>query len=173
MEMVNVNSESNDNGGRQMIEKRRSLPHTVTLPPSKTCTTSARSESLRIPLIEDDPTAGILREGTVCHNVSQVVAKGTPSVWTVMGDVAEVAAKRTVVSNTLVLRVARGALVAVRTLVFRAVHTKMPCGVAVKTTSLRSRCGFWAQMGISRCNSSGVGGSTTLMKGRARVSGDI
>ena len=30
MEMVNVNSESNDNGGRQMIEKRRSLPCTIT-----------------------------------------------------------------------------------------------------------------------------------------------
>ena len=30
METVNVNGESNDNGGRQMIEKRMSLPHTVT-----------------------------------------------------------------------------------------------------------------------------------------------
>ena len=31
METVNVNGESNDNGGRQMIEKRRSLPRIVTV----------------------------------------------------------------------------------------------------------------------------------------------
>ena len=52
---------------------------------------------------------------------------------------AEVATKRTIASNTMVLRVARGALVAVRTLVFWAVDMKMPHNVAVKTTSLR-RC---------------------------------
>ena len=31
IEMVNVNSESDDNGGRQMIEKRMSLPCIITL----------------------------------------------------------------------------------------------------------------------------------------------
>ena len=31
METVNVNGESNDNGGRQMIEKRRLLPCIVTI----------------------------------------------------------------------------------------------------------------------------------------------
>ena len=93
MDTVNVNSESNNNGGRQMIEKRMSLPRTVTLPPSKTCTTGTRLEPLWISLIEDNTTAGVLREGTVCDNVSWVVAKGTKLVWTVMGGVAEVAAK--------------------------------------------------------------------------------
>ena len=139
METVNVNGESNDNGGRQMIEKRRSLPRIITLPPSKTCTTGARLESLWISLVEDDPAAGVLREGTICDNVPQVIAQGTKLVWTVAGGVAEVATKRTIVSNTMVLRVARGALVAVRTLVFWAVDMKMPHNVAVKTTSLR-RC---------------------------------
>ena len=85
METVNVNGESNDNGGRQMIEKRRSLPRIITLPPSKTCTTSARLESLRISLVEDDPTAGVLREGTICDNVPQVIAQGAKLVWTVAG----------------------------------------------------------------------------------------
>ena len=153
-----------------MIEKRRLLPCIVTLPPSKTCTTGARSESLRIPLVEDDPTAGVLREGTVCNNVSPVVAKGAKLVWTVAGGVAKAVAKRTVVSNTTVLRVARGTLVAVRTLIFQAVDTTMPCSMAVKTMSLHSCCGLWAQTGVSRCNLSGVGGSTSLMKGRAGIS---
>ena len=85
METVNVNGESNDNGGRQMIEKRRSLPRIITLPPLKTCTTGARLESLRISLIEDDPAAGVLREGTICDNVPQVIAQGTKLVWTVAG----------------------------------------------------------------------------------------
>ena len=96
--------------------------------------------------------------------------KGAKSVWTVMGCVAKAAAKRTVVSNTTVLRVARGMLATVRALIFQAVDMKMPCNVAVKTTSLSSHCGLWAQMGVLRCNSSGVGGSTALMKGRARIS---
>ena len=75
VETVNVNSESNDNGGRQIIEKRMSLPHTVTLPPLKTCTTGTRLESLWISIVEDNTAAGVLREGTVCDNVSWVIAK--------------------------------------------------------------------------------------------------
>ena len=73
----------------------------------------------------------------------------------------------------MVLRVARGVLAAVRAFVFWAVNMKMPCDVAVKTMSLSSHCGLWAQMGVSRCNSSGVGGGMALMKGRARISGII
>ena len=73
METVNVNGESNDNRGRQMIEKRRLLPHIITLPPSKTCTTGARLESLQISVVDDDPAAGVLREGTICDNMSRVI----------------------------------------------------------------------------------------------------
>ena len=149
-----------------MIENRIPLPHTVTLPPSKTCTTGTRLESLWISILEDNTATGVLREGTVCDNVSQVIEKGTKSVWTVVGGVAKAAAKRTIVSNTMVLRVARGVLATVRVLVFWAVNMKMPCNMAVKTTSLSS----WAQMGVSRCNLSGVGGGATLMKGGAGIS---
>ena len=152
------------------MEKRMSLPCTITLPPLKACTTGARLEPLWISLIEDNPTAGVLREGAVCDNMSQVVTKGAVSVWTVMGGVAEGVTKRTVVSSTTVLRVARGALETVRALVLQTVDTKMPCDMAVKTTSLCSHCGLWAQTGVSRCNSSGIGGSVTLMKGGARIS---
>ena len=173
MQTVNANAESNDNGGRQMTEKRRSLPCIVTLPPLKTCTTGARSESLRISLVEDDPAAGVLREGAICDNVSRVIAKGTKSVWTVVGGVAEAAARRTVVSNTTVLRVPRSPLTTVGAFVFQAINMKMPHDMAVKTTSLQSHCGFWAQTGISRCNSSGIRGGSALMKGRTRISRNI
>ena len=160
MQTVNANAESNDNGGRQMTEKRRSLPCIVTLPPLKTCTTGARSESLQISLVEGD-------------NVSRVIAKGTKSVWTVAGGVAKAVAKRTVVLNTTVLRVPRSPLMTVGAFVFQAIDTKMPHDVAVKTTSLQSHCGFWAQTGILRCNSSGIRGGLALMKGRTRISRNI
>ena len=94
-------------------------------------------------------------------------------VWTVARGVAKATTKRTVVSRTTVLRVTGGTLGAVGTLIFWTVDTKMPRNVAVKTVSLISHCGFWAQMGVLRCNSSGIRGSVALMKGRARVSGDI
>ena len=59
-EAVNIKSKSENIGGRQMIEKRRSWPRTVTIPPSKACTTSANSNSLRVSVVEDDPTARVL-----------------------------------------------------------------------------------------------------------------
>ena len=156
-----------------MIEKIRSDPCTVTIPPLKTCTTSARSESLWVSLIEDDTAAGVLREWTVCNNMSWVVAKGTKLVQTDMRDVAKAVAKRTVALSAMILGMTRGALSAIGTLILWTVDTKMPCNVALKTVSLMSHCGFWAQMGILRCNSSGVRGGSALMKGRTRVSGDI
>ena len=145
--MVNVNGESNGSRGRETIEKMISLPHTVTLPPSKTCTTSTRLQSLWISIVEDDTTAGVLREGTVRNNMSQVVAKSTKLVWTVVGGVAEAATKRTVVSHTSVLGVTRGVLAAVGPLILQTVNTKMPRDMAVKATSLLSCCGLWAQWG--------------------------
>ena len=158
METVNVNGEPNDSGGRLMTEKRILPPHTITLPPSKTCTTGARSESLRVSLVEDNPTAGVLREGAVCNNMSWVVAEGAKLVQTEVRGVTEAVAKRTVVLSTAILGVTWGVLTTVGAFVLRAINTKMPCEVTVKTTSLISHQGLWAQMGISRCNSSGIRG---------------
>ena len=153
-----------------MTEKRILPPHTVTLPPSKTCTTGARSESLQVSLIEDNPAAGVLREGAVCDNMSQVIAEGAKSVQTEARGVTEVVAKRTVVPSAAILGVTWGMLTTVGAFVLQEINTKMPCKVTVKTMSLISRQGFWAQMGISRCNSSGIRGGTSLMKGRVGVS---
>ena len=57
--MVKVNRESDTNGDRWMMEKIMSDPCTVTIPPSKTCTTGTRSQSLWVSIIEDDATAGV------------------------------------------------------------------------------------------------------------------
>ena len=135
-EMVNINGEPEVNGGRCRMEKTRSNPHTVTIPPSKTCTTGARSKPLRVSVIEDDATTGVLRERTISDDMSQVVAKGAEAVWTIAGNVAKAAAKRTVVLITMVLGVAGGTLTAVGTLVLWAVDTKMPRCMTVKTMSL-------------------------------------
>ena len=165
-----MNGESEVNGDKCIMEKIRSNPCTVTIPPSKTCTTGTRLQPFWVSVIKDDTTAGVLREGTVCNNVSWVVTEGTELVWTEAGGVAEAVAKRTVVLKAMVLGVARGALTAVGTLILWAIDTKMPCGVTLKTASLASRQGFWVQMGVTRCNSSGIRGGTSLMEGRMGVS---
>ena len=140
MEMVNVNGELGVNVDKWMIEKRRSWPCTITIPPSKICTTSANSDPLWIPIIEDDSTARVLREGAVGDDVTWVITKGAMSVQAVVGEVPEVVAKRTVVVHATVLRVAGGVLAAGRALVLQAVDTQMPCDMAVKTISLVSCC---------------------------------
>ena len=171
--MVNVSGQSEDNGDKWIMEKMRSDPHTVTIPPLKTCTTGTRLQSLRVSIVEDDTTTGVLQEGTVCDDVSWVIAKSAELVQAEVWGMTEAVAKRTVISGTMVLEVTQGTLMAIGTFVLQAVNTKMPHKVAVKTTSLISCQGFWAQMGISRCNLSGIRGSSTLMEGRTRVSGDI
>ena len=173
MEVVNVRGESEDNGGRQIIEKRRPSPCIMTLPPSKTCTTSTRLNSLRVSIVEDDTTTGVLREGTVCDDMSWVITEGTELVWTIAGGVAKAAAKRTVVAQAMVLGMAQGALLTIRTFIFRTVDTKMPKGMAVKTNSLRSHCHGWAQMGVSRDNLSRVGHGVALVESRSTVSRDV
>ena len=45
--------------------------------------------------------------------MSWVIAEGTEMVWAIVGGVAKVAAKRTVVSSTTVLRMAKGTLATV------------------------------------------------------------
>ena len=82
---------------------------------------------------------------------------------------AEVSAKRTVVARATILGVARGTLLAVRTLILGAVDTKMPLVVTLKTNSCCKHNGLWAQSGIVRCNSSGIGSGASLMKGRAGI----
>ena len=121
------------------MEKTRFGPHTITIPPLKTCTTGARSKPLWVSVVEDDTTTGVLGERTVSDDMSRVVAEGPEMVWAIMGDVAKASAKRTVVPNTMVLRVARGALTTVGAFILWAIDTKMPCSMTVKTTSLR-RC---------------------------------
>ena len=138
VETVNVCGESEDNGDKWTIEKRRPCLHTVTIPPTKTCTTSASSDPLRVTVIEDDPTARVLREGTVSDDVTLVITKGAESVWTVAGEMAKVVTKRTVVVHAMVLRVARGMLATIGTFVLQTINAKMPCVVTVKTNSLDS-----------------------------------
>ena len=45
MEMVNISGESKDKGGKWIIEKRRSCPHTVTLPSPSITDNSGGSDS--------------------------------------------------------------------------------------------------------------------------------
>ena len=144
IETVNVSGQSEDNGDRWIMEKMRSDPHTVTIPPSKTCTAGTRLQSFWVSIVKDDTAAGVLREWTICNNMSWVVAKGAKSVWTDTKDVAKVAAKRTVALSTTILGMTRGMLSAIGTLILWTVDTKMPCDVTLKTVSLMSRCGFWA-----------------------------
>ena len=79
---VKVNSESVIRGAKWMIEKRRSGLCTVTILPSKTCTSRTKSQSLRVPLVEDNPLAGVLQERTVADDMSWVITEGAPPVWT-------------------------------------------------------------------------------------------
>ena len=170
---VKVKGESKDKGGKCTIERKRPRPRTVTIPPSKTCTTGTTSEPLRVPLIEDDSWAWVLRERTVDKKVIGSVTEGASSIGTVTGQVGETSTKGAIVSDTAVLWMAGSPLTAAGTFVFGAVDTEMASGVAVKTTSLCSRDGFWAQAGIARRNSCRKRGCATLIKGRPIVSGDV
>ena len=71
-----------------MMEKIRSSPCTVTIPPLKTCTSGTRLQSLWVSVVEDDTATGVLREGAVCDDMTGVIAKGTELIWTVAGGVA-------------------------------------------------------------------------------------
>ena len=152
-----------------MIEKRRSGLHTVTIPPPKTHTSGMRSQSLRVSLVEDNPLTGVLRERTVTDDMPWVITEGALLVWTDAREMAELLAKRTVVARATILGVARGILSAVRTLILGTVDVKMPLVVTLKTNSCCKRNRLWAQLGIMRCNSSGIGSGVSLMKDRAGI----
>ena len=74
--MVNVKGEPIDKGGKCTMERKRPRPHTITIPPSKTCTTGTTSEPLRIPVIEDDTWTWVLCERTVDEKVIRGVTEG-------------------------------------------------------------------------------------------------
>ena len=99
----------------------------------------------------------------------QHITEGASPVRTDTREMAEVSAKRTVVARAAILGVAQGMLSAVRTLVLGTVDVKMPLVVTLKTNSCCKCNGLWAQLGIVRCNSSGIGSSASLMKGRMGI----
>ena len=170
---VNVKGEPVDKGGKCTTERKRPRPRTVTIPPSKTCTTGTTSEPLRIPVVEDDTWAWVLRKRTVDKKVIGSVTEGATSIRAVAGQVGETSTARAIISDTAVLWVTGSPLTTTGAFIFRAVDTEMTCGVALKTMSRCSRNRFWAQAGIVRCNSCWIGGCATLVKGRSNVSGDV
>ena len=101
----------------------KSRSHIITIPTSKTCTTRTTSDPLRVSVIEDDSTTQIFGERTVSNDVSRVITEGTMVVRAIMGGVAKMSAKRTVVLEAAVLRVPWGTLAAVGTFVFWAINT--------------------------------------------------
>ena len=145
--MVNVKGEPVDKGGKCTTERKRPRPHTITIPPSKTCTAGTTSEPLRIPIIEDDTRTWVLRERTVDKKVIRSITEGTTSIGTVAGQVGETSTVNAIISDTAVLWVAGSPLTTAGAFIFRAVDTEMTCGVALKTTSRCSHDGFWAQGG--------------------------
>ena len=170
---VNVKGESTVKGGKCTTEKMSLRPRTVTIPPSKTCTTGTTSKSLRVSLVEDNSRTRVLCKRTVDEKVIGSIAEGAMSIGTVAGQVGEASTVGAIIPDTAVLWVTRSALATAGTFIFRTVDAEMTHGVALKTTSLCNRDGFWAQAGIVRCNSCWIGGCTTLMKSRSSVSGDV
>ena len=170
---VNVKGESIVKGGKCITEKMSPRPRTVTIPPSKTCTTGTISKPLRVSLVEDNTGAGVLRKRTVDKKVVGGVAEGAAAVWAVASQVGKTSAVRAIISDTAILWVAGSPLATARAFVLRTVDTEVACGVALKTTSLCSRNGFWAQAGIARRNSCWKRGRTSLKEGRSSVSGNV
>ena len=139
-----------------MTEKTRLGSCTVTIPPLKSCTSRTKSQPLWISLIKDDSLARVLREGAVADDVSWIVTEGALLVQTDVGEVTKASTKRTVVVRATVLGVSWSALMAMRTLIFQTVDTKMPLVMTLKINSCRSCDGLWAQPGITRQNLSGI-----------------
>ena len=170
---VNVKGEPTVNGGKCIMEKISPWPHTITIPPSKTCTAGTTSKPLRIPIIEDDTWTRVLHERTVDEKVIRGITEGTTAIGAITGQVGEMLAEGTIVSDAAVLGMAGSLLATARALILGTVDTEMACGMALKTTSRCIHNGFWAQAGIVRCNSCWVGGRATLMEGRSSVSRNV
>ena len=173
MRMVNVKGESVVKGGKCTTEKMSPQPRTITIPSSKTCTARTTSKPLWVSLVEDDTQAGVLRKRTVDEKVIRGVTDGAAAIGTIAGQVGETSTVGAIVPDTAILWVTGGLLATAGAFILRTVNMEMACGMALKTTSRCIHDGFWAQMGIARCNSCRVGSRVTLMKGRSSVSGDV
>ena len=173
MRTVNVKGESTVNGGKCTMERTSPWPCTITIPPSKTCTTGTTSKPLGISLVEDDTQTWVLHERTVNKKVIGSITEGATSIKTVMGQVGETPTEGAIIPDAVVLWMTGSALVTAGTLILGAVDMEMACGMTLKTTSLCSHTGFWAQAGISRCNLRRIGGCATLVEGRSCISGDV
>ena len=170
---VDIKGESTVNGSKCIMERISPWPRTVTIPPSKICTTGTTSKSFGIPVIENDARAWVLHKRTVDEKVIRSVTEGATAIGTVTGQMGETSAEGAVVSDTAILGMARSPLATAGTFVLRTVDMEMACGMALKTTSCCIRNGFWAQAGITRCNSCWIGGCATLVKGRPSVSRNV
>ena len=144
---VNVKGESTVKGGKCTMEKTSPRPRTVTIPPSKTCTTGTTSKPLRVSLIEDDSRTRVLRKRTVDEKVIGSVTEGATSIGAVAGQVGEASTVGAIIPDTVVLRVTRSSLATAGASIFRAVDAEMTCGVALKTTSLCSHDGSGPRRG--------------------------
>ena len=111
MRTVNVKGESIVKGGKCTTEKISLRPRTVTIPPSKTCTTRTTSKPLRVSLVEDDTLARVFRKRTVDKKVVGGVAEGAAAVRAVAGQVGETSAVSAVISDTAVLWIDRKSVV--------------------------------------------------------------
>ena len=120
---VNVRGEPIVKGGKCTMERKSPRPHTITIPPSKTCTTGTASEPLRIPIVEDDTRTRVLHERTVDEKVIGGITEGTSSIRTVTGQVGEMSAVGAIVSDTAVLWMTGSPLATAGALVLRAVNT--------------------------------------------------
>ena len=173
MRTVNVKGESVVKGGKCTTEKMSPRPCTVTIPPSKICTTGTTSKPLWVSLVEDDTQAWVLCKRTVDEKVIRGVTEGAMSIGTVAGQVGEMSTIGAIVPDAAVLWVTGSSLATAGAFILRTVNTEMACGMALKTTSRYIRNGFWVQAGIARCNLCRIGSCATLMKGRSSVSGDV
>ena len=120
---VNVKGEPTVNGGKCTMERTSPRPCTITIPPSKTCTTGTTSKSLGISIVEDNTQAWVLCKRTVDKKMIGSVTEGALSIRTVTGQVGEMSAVGAIVSDTAVLWMTGSPLVTAGALVLRAVDT--------------------------------------------------
>ena len=135
MRTVNVKGEPIVNGGKCTTEKISPRPRTVTIPPSKTCTTGTTSKPLWVSLVEDDTLDRVLRKRTVDEKVIGGVTEGTSAVGTVMGQMGKAVAVCAIIPDAAVLQMTGSSLVTTGTFILGTVDMEMACGMALKTTS--------------------------------------
>ena len=100
---VKVKGESIVKGGKCTTEKMRPRPCTVTIPPSKTCTTGTTSKPLRVSVVEDDARAWVLCKRTVDKKVIRGITEGAAAIGTVAGQMGKVSTVGAIIPDTAVL----------------------------------------------------------------------